>query len=108
MRAGFSVPVTAPDGSAPSLPASRASPVSAEEKSSSIWVFCCLSSLRLTAYWPLLLVRAFGHRFRLGLSIAPPFGIRTASLRLRPPEKVFLKHFHFKMFWAILSHAVED
>ena len=37
MRAGFSVPVIAADGSAPSLPASRASPVSAEEKSSSIW-----------------------------------------------------------------------
>src|ERR1017187_6038109 len=105
MRAGFSVPVIAPDGSAPSLPASRASPVSAEEKSSSIWAFCCLSSLRLMAYWPLLLVRAFGHRFRLGLSIAPPFGIRSTSLGLRPPEKVFLKHFHFKMFWAILSHA---
>src|ERR1019366_9355527 len=42
---------------------------SAEEKSSSMWVFCCLSSLRLMAYWPLLLVRAFGHRFRLGLSL---------------------------------------
>src|ERR1035437_1217823 len=82
MRAGFSVPVIAPDGSAPSLPASRASPVSAEEKSSSIWVFCCLSSLRLMAYWPLLLVRAFGHRFRLGLSIAPPFGLGSASLAL--------------------------
>ena len=26
-------------------------------------------------------------------------------LGLRPPEKVFLKHFHFKMFWAILNHA---
>ena len=26
-------------------------------------------------------------------------------LGLRPPEKVFLKHCHFKMFWAILSHA---
>src|ERR1022692_2093412 len=32
---------------------------------------------------------------------------RTAleTLGLRPPEKVFLKHFHFKMFWAILNHA---
>src|ERR1035441_6389401 len=27
------------------------------------------------------------------------------ALGLRPPEKVFLKHCHFKMFWAILSHA---
>src|ERR1039458_3070803 len=77
--AGFSVPLVAPDGSASSLPASRASPVSAEEKSSSIWVFCCLSSLRLMAYWPLLLVRAFGHRFRLGLSLLPlsAFGARV-------------------------------
>ena len=44
-----------------------------------IWIFCCLSSLRLMAYWPLLLVRAFGLRSRLGLSIAPPFGFRSAS-----------------------------
>jgi hypothetical protein len=29
----------------------------------------------------------------------------SGTLGLRPPEKVFLKHFHFKMFWAILSHA---
>jgi hypothetical protein len=27
------------------------------------------------------------------------------NLGLRPPENVFLKHCHFKMFWAILSHA---
>ena len=27
------------------------------------------------------------------------------ELGLRPPENVFLKHCHFKMFWAILSHA---
>src|ERR1035438_7556621 len=80
--AGFSVPLIAPDDSVSSLPASRASPVSAEEKSSSIWIFCCLSSLRLMTYWPLLLVRAFGHRFRLGLSIAPPFGFQSASLAL--------------------------
>src|SRR5262249_4632272 len=80
--AGFSVPLVAPDASGPSLPASRASPVNAEEKSSSVWIFCCLSSLRLMAYWPLLLVRAFGHRSRLGLSIAPPFGFRSASLAL--------------------------
>src|ERR1017187_134386 len=34
------------------------------------------------AYWPLLLVRAFSHRSRLGLSVAPPFGMRSASLAL--------------------------
>src|SRR5262249_14634445 len=80
--AGFSDPRVTPDDSVSSLPASRASPVSTEEKSSSIWIFCCLSSVRLIAYWPLLLVRAFGHRSRLGLSVAPPFGFRSASLAL--------------------------
>src|ERR1039457_395096 len=30
---------------------------------------------------------------------------KPKELGLRPPEKVFLKHCHFKMFWAILSHA---
>src|ERR1035438_2110136 len=64
--AGFSVPLVTPDDSVSSLPAPRASPVSAEEKSSSIWIFCCSSSLRLMAYWPLLLVRAFrSGRFSL-------------------------------------------
>src|ERR1017187_4913516 len=82
--AGFSVPFIAPDASVPPLPASRASPVSAEEKSSCLWIFCCLSSLRFMAYWPLLLVRAFSHRSRLGLSVAPPFGVRSASLDLAP------------------------
>src|SRR5580698_9741934 len=63
--AGLSVPFIIPDDSVSALPASWPSPVGAEEKSSSIWIFCCLSFLRLMAYWPLLLVRAFGHRFRL-------------------------------------------
>src|SRR5215510_12654416 len=52
--AGFSCPFVALDDSISSLPASRASPVSTEEKSSSNWMFCCSSSLRLMAYWPLL------------------------------------------------------
>ena len=80
--AGFSVPLIAPDGSVSSLPAFRASPVSAEEKSSSIWMFCCRSSLRFMAYWPLLLVRAFSHRSRLGLSVDSTFRLRSASLAL--------------------------
>src|ERR1035438_7346776 len=42
----------------------------------------CLSSLRLMAYRPLLLVRALSPRARLGLSIAAPFGIWSASLAL--------------------------
>src|SRR5215813_2669550 len=85
--AGLSVPFVALDDSVSSLPAFRASPVSADEKSSSSWIFCCWSSLRLMAYWPLLLVRAFGHRSRLGLSIAPPFGFRSASLAGDPPGR---------------------
>src|SRR5215831_19191233 len=78
----LSVPFVAPDDSVSSLPAFRASPVSADEKSSSSWIFCCWSSLRLMAYWPLLLVRAFGHRSRLGLSLSPPFRFRSASTGL--------------------------
>src|ERR1039457_3590699 len=65
------------------------SPVSAEEKSSSIWIFCCLSSLRLMTYWPRLLGRSFGHRVRLGLSISPPFFFffdsRAPPTSLPPP-----------------------
>src|ERR1035438_5683277 len=79
--AGFSVPFIAPDASVSSLPASRASPVSAEEKSNWIWIFCCLSSLRLMAYWPLLLVRAFSHRSRLGLSRSEEHTSELQSLR---------------------------
>src|ERR1019366_3035040 len=78
--AGLSVPFITPDDSVSALPASRASPVGAEEKSSSIWIFCCLSSLRLMTYWPLLLVRAFGHRFRLGLSVVSASRHWSASL----------------------------
>src|SRR5580704_416035 len=47
-----------------------------------IWIFCCLSSLRFMAYCPPLLVRAFDHSSRFGLSVAPPLGIRSASLAL--------------------------
>src|SRR6266852_3305687 len=63
--AGFSGPLVAPGDSVSSLPTCRASPVGIAEKSSFIWMFCCLSSLRLMAYWPLLLVRAFNRSFRL-------------------------------------------
>ena len=53
---------------------SQASPAGEDEKPSSPWMFCRLSLLRLMSYLPLLLVPAFGHRFRLSLSVAPPFG----------------------------------
>lgn len=31
------------------------------------------------AYLPLLIVRAFDHRSRLGLSVAPPFGLECLN-----------------------------
>ena len=56
--------------------AGRISPVSAEWKSSFIWVFFCrMSFLRFMSYSPPFLVRAFDHRSRLGLSVSPPFGV---------------------------------
>src|ERR1700674_91857 len=57
--AGLSDPLVALDDSVSSPATPRVSPVSAEEKSRVLWRFCCLSSLRLMAYSPLLLVRAF-------------------------------------------------
>ena len=33
------------------------------------------------SYLPLPIVRAFSHRFRLGLSVSPPFGL-SASISL--------------------------
>jgi hypothetical protein len=35
--------------------------------------------MRCQAYLPLLIVRAFGHRFRLGLSVAPPFSLECLT-----------------------------
>src|SRR6266566_9462463 len=67
--AGLSNALLALHDSVSSLPAFRASPVGASEKSSCFWIFCCLSSLRFMTYSPLLLVRAFGPRSRLDLSV---------------------------------------
>ena len=41
---------------------------------SEYWIVCRVPVMSRQSYLPLLLVRAFGHRFRLGLSVAPPFG----------------------------------
>jgi hypothetical protein len=35
--------------------------------------------MRFRAYLPLLIVRAFGRRSRLGLSVAPPFGLECLT-----------------------------
>ena len=44
-------------------------------KASEYWVFCRLPLMSCQSYLPLPIVRAFGHRSRLGLSVAPPFGL---------------------------------
>src|SRR5215467_8961145 len=79
--AGLSDPLVATDDSVSSPATSRAAPVSAEEKSSSSWRFCCLSSLRLMAYLPLLLVRAFsvGRILCPMLTSAPRSGRLSAT-----------------------------
>src|SRR5271157_2883386 len=74
LLAGLSGSCVAESDSVSSLFASQASPAGEDEKSSSPWMFCRLSLLRFMSYLPLLLVPAFGHRFRLSLSVAPPFG----------------------------------
>src|SRR5712692_6784730 len=68
--AGLWGPCVAASDSVSSLPASRASPADVDEKSSSIWMFCCLSLSRLMSYSPLqrrrlpaLLDYARLHRF---------------------------------------------
>src|ERR1035437_6058064 len=80
--AGLSGPFVAIDDSVSSPATPRAAPVSAEEKSSSIWIFCCRSSVRLMACSPLLLVRAFsvaGCRVGGGaLTRWPPSAAQTA------------------------------
>src|SRR5207247_8186450 len=58
----------------------RASPFSPPEKSSS-WLFCRFSPLRSMIDLPPL-VRAFVPRYWLGLSIAPPFGLRSEERRV--------------------------
>src|SRR4249920_2023740 len=84
--AGLSDSLAARDDSVSSPLASRASPVNAKEKSSCFWIFCCLSSLRLMTYSPLLLVRAFSPRYRLRLSVRSTFRCWSASLALPTSE----------------------
>jgi hypothetical protein len=51
------------------------SPRATGSKASEYWVFCRLPLMSCQSYLPLPIVRAFGHRSRLGLSVAPPFGL---------------------------------
>src|SRR5437660_10360457 len=82
--AGLSVSWSANCDSVSSLPVPQASPARVEEKSSSVWIFCCLSLLRSMFLVATLLVRAFSHRFRLGLSVGSAFRHWSASLAEHP------------------------
>src|ERR1019366_8968022 len=81
MRAGFSVPVIAPDGSAPSLPASRASPIRRREVQFDVGI---LLFVVLETHGLLASPSRSGLRpsFPAWPILAPPFGIRSASLAL--------------------------
>ena len=77
--AGLSDSLLAPNDSVASRWAGRASPSNSLEKSSGFWMVRCLSSWRFMAYSPSLLVRAFFHRSRFRLSVAPPFGLECLT-----------------------------
>ena len=64
----------ATNGSVPWYPLTGVSPRPTGSKASKYWIFCRVPFMSSQSYLPLLIVRAFGHRFRLGLSVAPPFG----------------------------------
>jgi hypothetical protein len=73
--AGLSVSWAVNCDSVSSLPVPQASPARMEEKSSSVWIFRCLSLLRSMSYLPLL---SFGPSVTVsGLAylLTPPFGI---------------------------------
>src|SRR3981081_4303331 len=72
---GFSVADFAMNGSVSSSPRAGASPRSFGSKASSCWLFCRFLFTRYQSYLPLSIVRAFSHRFRLRLSVSPPFGL---------------------------------
>src|SRR3982075_384976 len=75
LKAGFSVADFAMNGSVSSSPRAGASPRSFGSKASPCWLFCRFLFTRYQSYLPLSIVRAFSHRFRLRLSVSPPFGL---------------------------------
>ena len=79
VAAGLSGSITAMTGSAPALPTSEASPRSLDIRVGWRRVFCRDPLMRCRSYLPLPVVRAFDHRFRLGLSVAPPFGLECLT-----------------------------
>jgi hypothetical protein len=92
--AGLSDLCFTPDNSVPPRELSGASllPVSGKASDRCSWFFCRLSSLSCTAYSSLSLsslprtVWAFRQRFRLGLSVAIPFGFGVPHSPGRLPD----------------------
>jgi hypothetical protein len=74
VTAGLSGAGFATNGSVPWKLPSGVSPRSSGSKASTYWICCHFSLVSCQAYLSLGIVRAFGHRFRLGLSVAPPLG----------------------------------
>src|SRR6516225_3265251 len=74
VTAGFSGAGFATNGSVPWELPDGVSPRSTGSKASTYWICCRFPLMSRQAYLSLAIVRAFGHRFRLGLSVAPPFG----------------------------------
>jgi hypothetical protein len=79
VAAGLSGSATATTGSTPGLLLVGASPLPISFRASSRCVFCRSPLMRCQAYLPLPIVRAFEQRFRLGLSVAPPFGLECLT-----------------------------
>src|SRR6202008_1065167 len=74
-QAGRSGAGFATGGSVPWCPRPGASPPPSGTKASEYWIFCRVPLMSCQSYLPLSIVRAFGPRFRLDLSVAPPFSL---------------------------------
>src|SRR5208282_3358043 len=75
VTAGLSGAGFATNGSAPWWPLTGGSPRFTGSKASEYWICCRVPFMSRQSYLPLPIVRAFGPRSRLGLSVAPPFGL---------------------------------
>ena len=66
----------------PLAAANRSFTLVASFKASEYWIFCRIPLMSRQSYLPLPIVRAFGHRSRLGLSVCSAFRLWSASLAL--------------------------
>ncbi len=66
-------------GSTPRRALTGASPLAIGSRASEYWIFCRFPRMSYRSYLPLSIVRAFGHRSRFGLSVAPPLGLECLT-----------------------------